>query len=419
MKIAIIHLGCPKNQTWTETLAGWCYRSGLTFTEPEEAEVVVINTCGFLQASKEESIDWMLRMAELKKMGKLKKLLITGCMAGFFGKTLKKEIPEIDTTIPLNRFQDLQNHLPLKGEPHRLATTLSHAYLRIAEGCDHTCSFCIIPTLTGSFTSRPLEELIQEAQMLEAQGIPELILVAQDTTQYGKDLDPLTDLFTLVQQLLEKTAFPWIRVMYLYPETIDLRLISLMAQEPRLLPYVDLPFQHASPSVLARMRRGGGAKHFLNMIQKMRQICPGLIFRSTFITGFPGEKEEDVATLLDFLKKAQLDHVGIFTYSDEPEAQSFTLKNKIPKKVAESRRKKALLTQQAISFKRHQALVGKELLINVDEVTSQGVTARWAGMAPDIDGSIHLPPKEVVPGDLRKVIITQAFPYDLKGQWVE
>ena len=410
---AVVHLGCPKNLTVSEEIAGRLARGGWRLGPPEEAEVAFVNSCGFVGEAKKETLDRVLELVELKRRGGLRRIVFTGCMAGLYRDDLLREIPEIDEVVEPDRLDAL-----LGPAGPRLVTTPGFAYLRIAEGCGHECAFCIIPRLTGPFRSRPIRALVAEARELEAQGARELVLVAQDSTQYGSDLKKGPGIAGLAERLLRATAFPWIRVMYLYPETFPFDLLDLMQKEPRLLPYFDLPFQHASPVVLKRMKRGGSPAHFLRLIERIRKVLPGAVFRSSFIVGYPGETEADARILERFLQDARLDRVGFFLYSDEPEAASRALGGKVPRSVARARLKRLAAVQKAVSQKKHGALVGRTLPVLVESSTP--FRGRLASMAPEVDGHVALKGpagSAVPPGTMGSAVITAAHPYHVNGRW--
>jgi ribosomal protein S12 methylthiotransferase len=413
---AVIHLGCPKNLTLSEEIAGRLARLGYRLTTAEEAHLCVVNSCGFIREAKEETIRRVLELGELKRKGKLRKIIFTGCMAEAYREELRSALPEIDEIVAIERIPEV-----LGGEGGRKVSTPGYAYLKIAEGCDHECAFCIIPRLTGPYRSRPRRDLVREARDLEAQGARELVLVAQDTTRYGRDLPRGGGLTDLVRDLLRATTFPWIRLLYLYPETLPRDLLRLMREEPRLLPYFDLPFQHASGRLLRRMRRGGGSTHFLNAVRDIRKHVPNAVFRSTFIVGFPGETESDVRTLETFLKAARLDHAGFFLYSDEPESLSHGMDRAVSRKEAARRLRTLAAVQREISFLAHRRQVGRVVPVLIEESGAGAARGRTAGMAPEVDGHVRIRgvPEGSGPGSLIHARIARARPYSLEGRWHE
>jgi len=413
---AVIHLGCPKNLTLSEEIAGRLADSGYRLTVPEEAHLCVVNSCGFIREAKEETIRRVLELGRLKKKGRLRRIIFTGCMADVYREELLASMPEIDEIVAVERIPEV-----LGGRGDRRLSTPGYAYLKIAEGCDHECAFCIIPRLTGPFRSRPRRELLHEARLLEAQGARELILVAQDSTRYGGDLKNGGGLKDLLKVLLRATAFPWIRVMYLYPETFPWDVVELMREQPRILPYFDLPFQHASGRLLKRMRRGGGSAHFLELIRRIRRRLPRAVFRSSFITGFPGETGADVDILKRFLRDARLDHAGFFRYSDEPESLSHGMEGSVPRVEAARRLHHLAAVQKDISRRAHQKCLGRFETVLVEETLKGRLKGRPAGMAPEVDGHMTVTgaPEGLRPGDLIRVRITRTYPYTLVGRWHE
>ena len=413
---SVIHLGCPKNLTLSEEISGRLARRGYRLTVPEEADVCVVNSCGFVREAKEETLRRVLELIRLKTHGRLKKIIFTGCMAGIYREELLKSLPEIDEVVDVEHLADV-----LGGEGARLLSTPGYAYLKIAEGCDHACAFCIIPQLTGAYRSRSKREILREARALEGQGARELILVAQDTTVYGRDRYPDYGLTNLLRDLLKATSFPWVRLLYLYPETFPKDLPVLMKSDGRLLPYFDMPFQHASPPLLKRMRRGGGKTHFLKFIRSIREKVPGAVFRSSFIVGFPGETEEDARVLEEFLKEARLDRAGFFRYSDEPESASYRLENKVPRREISRRLARLAALQKRISLQKHERLVGRLRPVLLEESSRGRGRGRLISMAPEIDSHVALTgiPAGLSPGTLGTVRILRAAPYSLIGRWHE
>lgn len=394
---------------------------GYTLVVPEEAEVIIVNTCGFIQPAREESIDRILEAGSMKDKGKLETLIVTGCMGTYYRKELTSSIPEIDHIVPFERVDSIPDLLGVRPkEPvQRMLTTTAYAYLKIAEGCDHACSFCLIPKLTGPYVSRTETEILREAKSLQNAGVAELILVAQDTTRYGRDLHPSTTLTGLLRKLLSETNFPWIRVMYAYPETLNEGLLELMVANDRILPYLDIPLQHASSRVLKRMKRGGKGTRYMKMIDAVRLQVPDIALRTTFITGFPGETERAFENLLSFLRKAKFNHVGVFAYDDDPDLPSHRLSDHVTGPVVRERIQRIFEVQREISLSHHKKLQGTTVSVIIDEVNSQETLARVKGMAPEIDGQVRLPANEtMVPGDIVPVRIEAAHPYMLEGRWV-
>lgn len=432
-RVGMISLGCPKNRVDSEIMLGELGRSGYEIVDADDAETVIVNTCGFIDEAKEESIEAILELARRKTDGQgVKKLLVAGCMVNKHGQELRAEIPEIDGFISLDQLREVSQLVqvggaapPLPGPSHvvfdhtapRLLTTRGYAYLKVAEGCNNPCTFCAIPKWRGAFRSRSIESLVTEARMLEEAGISELCLVAQDTTRYGEDLDyGKHGLLRLIETLLERTAIPWIRFLYAYPTTLDLDLIRLMGREPRFCSYVDMPLQHSHPDMLKAMRRGGNPERYLRQLEQARELAPDIFLRTTFIVGFPGEQEEHFRHLRDFIEKAQFDHLGVFVYSPEDGTPGAELPGRVPKTKARRRYEELLAVQKPISLARRQALVGRRLEVLVEgicEETEHLLQARHHGMAPDIDGRILINDGFAPAGTLAEVVISEAYADDL------
>ena len=435
MRVGLISLGCAKNRVDGEVMLGNLVRGGCEITpEVDDADVVIVNTCGFITDAKQESIDTILEVAELRRSGQVRRLLVAGCMAQQFAQELADEIPEIDGFVGLDELDAVVERVRLEergGVPDqrasvavydhnrpRLLTTAGYAYLKVAEGCNNPCQFCSIPKMRGRFRSRPMDDLVQEAQQLERAGVNELVLIAQDTTRYGEDLDGGNGLRQLVEALLEGTEIPWIRFLYAYPTTLDRGLFDLMAREPRFLSYLDIPLQHASRRVLQAMRRGGQGGRFLDMLAEARRRVPDIAVRTTMIVGFPGEGEAEFTELLDFIEAAQFDHLGVFTYAWQEENPGAELGDPVDEAVKTERRNRVMELQQGISEARNQALVGRRLEALVEgplpemELLTQGRLARHA---PEIDGRLIINDGWAPPGSLVEVEITEAHPYDLVG----
>jgi ribosomal protein S12 methylthiotransferase len=434
-RVGMISLGCPKNLVDSEIMLGELRRQGHPIvTSVDEAETVIVNTCAFIDEAKQESIDTILEIAARKGEGK--RLLVAGCMVNRYGPELAREIPEIDGFVSLDQLREVGQLVALGGGPPlpapshvvfdhtapRLVTTRGHAYLKVAEGCNNPCTFCAIPQWRGRFRSRTIESLVAEARALEAQGVVELCLLAQDTTRYGEDLGlGKHGLLRLVEALLAETSFPWIRFLYAYPTTLDEELLRLMGQEPRFVSYIDMPLQHAHPEILKAMRRGGSPDRYLRLLERARHHAPDVFLRSTFIVGFPGEREEHFAALLDFVRQAELDHLGGFVYSPEEGTPSAELAGRVPKGTARRRYEKLLATQRPISAARRQRLVGQVLQVLVEgpcAETEHLLQGRHHGMAPDIDGRLLINDGSAPAGTLVAVEITEAHADDLVGRIV-
>jgi ribosomal protein S12 methylthiotransferase len=432
----MISLGCAKNLVDGEVMLGHLTAGGVRVTsDPTLADVVVVNTCGFITDAKRESIDSILEVAEAKRRGTVRRLVVSGCMAQAYAEELKREIPEIDTFIGLDELErvteavrgELEDHLPdqhgaVRLYDHanpRLLSTGHYAYLKVAEGCGNPCAFCHIPAMRGGFRSRPVGDLVAEARRLDAAGVRELVLIAQDTTRYGEDLGIEHGLRTLVSALLEATGIPWIRFLYAYPATLDEGLFDLMAADQRFVPYLDIPLQHASRTVLKAMRRGGDARSFLRLVERARATVPEIALRTTFIVGFPGEGEAEVDELVDFVEAVRFDHLGVFTYSWQEENPGADLGDPVPEEAKRDRRDRVLRAQQAVSLELHRELVGRTLPAMVCgplaemELLTEG---RLKRQAPEIDGRLLINDGVAPAGSLVEVEITEAHPYDLVGR---
>ncbi len=441
MKILFISLGCDKNLVDSEVMLGLLDKEGYTLTDDEtEAEIIVINTCCFINDAKEESIQTILDMARYRTEGNTKALIVTGCLAERYRQEILDEIPEVDAVLGTNSFDELipaiQKALenekslivkPLTGlvktKTGRLLTTGGHyAHLKIAEGCNKHCTYCIIPKIRGEYRSVPLEELIAEAKGLAEQGVKELILVAQETTLYGVDLYGKKSLHLLLKELAAIRGIRWIRILYCYPEEIYDELIETMKTEKKICHYLDLPIQHANDEVLKRMGRRTTRQELLDTIGKLRQEIPDIVLRTTLITGFPGETEEQHEELMDFVDEAEFERLGVFTYSPEEDTPAARMADQIPEEVKTQRRNELMELQQEIAFEKAEDMVGRELIAMVEGEVSGETTyvARTYGDAPNIDGYLFInTPETLVSGDFVKVKITGALEYDLIGELVK
>jgi ribosomal protein S12 methylthiotransferase len=433
----MITLGCPKNLVDSEVMMGILAREGYAFTpNPEEAEIIVVNTCGFIGPSQDESIDAILDAAAKKQSGKCQKLVVTGCLVQRYPEKLAAELPEVDLFIGTGEFQKLPELLGKKvreavGRPEfvydsltpRIITTpTATAYVKIAEGCDQKCTFCIIPQLRGLHRSREPEDILREVKRLAKQGVREIILVSQDSSAYGRDLAAPTTLSALLRKLDAVKALTWVRVMYLYPKHFDDDLIDILANGERVLPYVDMPLQHISDPVLKAMKRGTREGATRELIVKLRERIPGLVFRTTFIVGFPGETEADFEKLDAFVGEGHFDRVGVFRYCREEGTPAAGLPGQVSERVKTSRYRKLMKTQQPIALARNQALVGREfdvLVEGVSEETDLLLRGRYYGQAPEIDGVVLVNAGQAQAGEFHKVRITEAHPYDLVGGTTE
>ncbi|HKO93591.1 MAG TPA: 30S ribosomal protein S12 methylthiotransferase RimO [Polyangiaceae bacterium] len=436
--IHFVSLGCPKNRVDTEVMLGTSADEGYRIVaRPAEAEVIVVNTCGFIGPAKEESIDTILEMGSYKESGQCKKLVVSGCLSQRYPEELAKELPEVDyflgssDMLKLGAVLRASHEHPLErvlvGNPAdysyrasdpRLPSQARHSvYVKIAEGCSRTCSFCIIPSMRGKQRSRPLEDIVREVERLTAEGAREINLVSQDTVSYGRDLkEDGRNLADLVRALGEIKQLEWLRLFYLYPESLTEQLIELLAQHPKVLPYVDMPLQHASERMLKLMRRGHGPDRQRRLVERMRKEIPKLTFRTAFIVGHPGETDADFEELCAFVKWAEFERVGVFKYSNEEGTRSETLEEQLPAKVINARHRKLMQLQRPISRRKMRGLVGSELEVLVEGVSDESeflLEGRHAGQAPDIDGKVYLANGEAQPGEIRRARITDAADYDL------
>ena len=442
--VGIVSLGCPKNLVDTEVMLGHLQREGLTLTDPETARVVIVNTCGFIDSAKEESVGAILREVARKEAGEIDRVVVAGCMVQKYGKELAAEIPEVDHFIGLDelekapaaalglpslpRFTDkpLATRLYDELSPRVLTHRKGYAYLKVAEGCNNPCTFCTIPQMRGLIRSRTVASLVKEAQGLEAQGVQELVLISQDTTRYGEDLGlGRTGLAQLVKALLAETGFPWVRFLYAYPKTLHPGVFELMAKEKRFVPYVDMPLQHVSRRILAAMKRGGDAASYLRQFEEIRRIVPEIALRSTFIVGFPGEEERDFLEVKEFLEAVRFDNAGVFTYSPEPGSGSEALGDPVPQDVKEARRAALMELQQQISLSKNRAKRGKTLDVLLEGPSTETdllLEGRATGQAPEIDGRVLVNevPEGWAPraGEIVRVEVTEAHPYDVVARIV-
>lgn len=437
MNILFISLGCDKNLVDSEVMLGLLDKKGYKIVDEEsEADVIVINTCCFINDAKEESVQTILEMAEYKKEGRLKALIVTGCLAQRYQQEILDEIPEVDAVLGTTSYDKITeaveealagnghvevtdiNALPLVDEK-RLVTTGGHfAYLKIAEGCDKHCTYCIIPKLRGNYRSVPMERLIKEAEDLAEQGVKELILVAQETTVYGQDIYGEKSLHKLLKELCKISGIRWIRILYCYPEEIDDNLIQVIKEEPKICHYLDLPIQHGSDAVLKRMGRRTTQAELRSIIGRLREEIPDIALRTTLIAGFPGETEADHQEVLQFVKDMRFDRLGVFTYSEEEGTPAAQMPDQIDEAVKETRRDALMMAQQAIAFDKSEEMVGKtvDVLIEGRLPEEDVYIGRTYRDAPDVDGYVFVHAEEdMISGDIVKVKITDAQDYDLVG----
>ncbi len=434
--VHFISLGCPKNRVDSEIMLGTARGEGFEHTQnPEDAEVIVVNTCGFIDSAKKESIDTILEMAEFKKSGSCKKLVVTGCLSQRYSEDLAAGMPEVDHFLGSSDMPKIRHVLTEQAErmlvgnpadwvvssrdPRTLSTRGASAYVKIAEGCNRSCSFCVIPKLRGKQRSRNVEDVVSEVERLVDSGVLEINLVSQDTIAYGRDLSSGAKLGDLVRRVADVPGLKWLRIFYLYPEKMDDEMIELISDHPTIVPYVDMPLQHAADDMLRRMRRGHGGKRLYQLVERMKSRIADLTFRTAFIVGHPGETQEEFDALCEFVKWAEFDRVGVFRYSDEPEAHAFALEGKVDARTSYNRARKLMGLQRGISKAKNKGLVGRDLTVLVEGASEESelvMVGRHRGQAPDIDGCVYLSGGEARPGTMVQVKVSQATDYDLLGQ---
>ena len=437
MKLLFVSLGCDKNLVDTEFMLGMLRDDGIEITNDEtEADIIIVNTCCFINDAKEESVNTILEMAEYKKTGSCKVLVVTGCMAQRYKNEIIEEVPEVDAVLGTTSYGDILkaireamegkhfqefkdiDYLPEKLGKRVLTTGGHFGYLKIAEGCDKHCTYCIIPKLRGKFRSVPMERLIAQAEDMAEQGVKELILVAQETTVYGKDLYGKKSLHILLKKLCEIKGIRWIRVLYCYPEEIYDELIETIRDEKKICHYLDIPIQHASDRILKRMGRRTSKQELIDIVGKLRKEIPDIVLRTTLITGFPGETEEDHEELKEFVDEMEFDRLGVFTYSPEENTPAAEMADQVPEEVKEERRDELMELQQEISYDKGQDRIGQELLVMIEgKVADESAyIGRTYGDAPKVDGYIFVQTGELLmTGDFAKVRVTGALEYDLIG----
>ncbi len=443
-KVGFVSLGCPKNLVDSEVMMGILTREGYELTpRADEAEVLVVNTCSFIESAQKESVDAILEMAEHKKFGAAKKLIVAGCLVERFRDQILEQVPEVDAVVGTGEVERILEavHGDLRVLPAappaflyhdltpRVITTPRHAaYIKIAEGCDHPCTFCIIPQLRGAFRSRRFESVVREAENLAAAGAREITLIGQDTTSYGEDLGLRDGLAQLLERLAQVEELLWVRFLYAYPNRVTQKLLDTLAAHPRLAKYMDMPLQHASRNVLARMKRGSHGDAFLKLLERIRTTIPGVSLRTSFIAGFPGETEKDFEELCDFVRAANLDWMGVFEYSDVDNARSYALEEKVDAETITDRRNRLMAIQKKISREKLRAWKCRTATALVEGPSKDNPLvweARLEGMAPDIDGKLYLTDIELPggetaeAGDVARVEISRVDAYDLIGRVVE
>ena len=443
-KVGFVSLGCPKNLVDSEVMMGILAREGYELTpRADEAEILVVNTCSFIEPAQKESVDAILEMAEHKKFGAAKKLIVAGCLVERFREQILEQVPEVDAVVGTGEVERILEAVEgdlrvLPAQPPaflyhdltpRIVTTPRHAaYIKIAEGCDHPCTFCIIPQLRGKFRSRRFESVVREAENLAAAGAREITLIGQDTTSYGEDFGLRDGLAQLLAKLAQVEDLLWVRFLYAYPNRVTQKLLDTLAAHPRLAKYMDMPLQHASRNVLARMKRGSRGDAFLKLLERIRATIPGVSLRTSFIVGFPGETETDFEELCDFVRVANIDWMGVFEYSDVDNAGSYGLDEKVDAETITARRNRLMAIQKKISRERLRVFKGRTSTALVEGPSKDNPLVwegRLEGMAPDIDGKLYLTDIEpssgeaAASGDVVRVEISKSDAYDLIGRVVE
>lgn len=438
-KVHLLSLGCPKNLADSELMLGALVNAGFEITlDPGEAQVLVVNTCAFIESAKKESLDAIMEAAAVKRHGLGKRLVVAGCMSQRYGAELREQLPEVDIFVGTGNFLELPELLrrteapearpiPYAGAAHLLPSHSAPriktgdfftSYLKISEGCNHKCAFCIIPKIRGRHESRPMSDLIAEARVLAASGVRELNLIAQDLTAYGRDLDPPASLAQLLYALHEVDGIRWIRLLYCYPNFVTDELLDAIAALPKVAKYIDMPLQHADDDILRAMRRERSGGALRRILDRIRTRVPGVALRSSFIVGFPGESEEAFQRLADFIREQEFDRVGVFSYSLEENTAAFDLPNQVPERIKRARRSHLMEIQGEISLRKNRLLVGHELEVLV-EAQVPGRATRMCGrtqsQAPEIDGVVFLK-GEAAPGEFVRVGIDKALTYDLSGR---
>jgi ribosomal protein S12 methylthiotransferase len=442
LKIGFVSLGCPKNLVDTEVMMGQLVAGGHQLTpHPSDADVIVVNTCSFIDPAKQESVDTILEMAEYKKTGRAQRLIVAGCLVERYRADIQKNMPEVDAVIGTNELDRITSlcegvepaENPLDAylyhdlTPRVLSTPSHFTYIKIAEGCDHPCTFCVIPQYRGKFRSRRFESVISEATRLFSQGVREINLIGQDTTCYGEDFGMKDGLATLLARLAQIPTDheKWVRFLYCYPNKVTQKLLDTIAKHESLVKYIDMPLQHASAPVLKRMKRGASGDIFLKLIERIRATIPGVAIRTSMIAGFPGETEQDFETLCQFAEAAQFDRLGVFSYSDEDTSKSFELDQKVDAKTIYNRKRRLMAIQKKISRKRNRALIGREFRVLIEGPSADSDLvwqARLSTQAPEIDGVCYISDPGEQPlnqGDMRTMRVTEAHDYDLTGELID
>lgn len=434
--VNLVSLGCPKNLVDSENILGALQYQGFTITpEPQDAAIIIVNTCGFIREAKEESINTLLQLGRYKKQGTCRWLVMTGCLSERYRRELERVLPEVDAFFGAQEAASLvafcrskvpalsPEPLPVNGEGVRLRSSgAPYAYLKIAEGCRNHCSYCAIPAIRGSYRSRPLSSLLKEAQTLAVQGVRELILVAQDTTAYGHDLGMERGLKELIEGLETIPQLKWIRLLYCYPTGIEPWLVDWWQKSNKLCPYLDMPLQHIRDHILERMNRRGSSAYISRLIKDLRQALPALALRTSLIVGFPGETEEDFNRLKDFVEGTGFDHLGVFTYSREEDTPAYDFSPQVSAQVKKARRQKLMNLQKRLSAQKLKNRVGQETQVMIDGPSADApylLRARLRQQAPEIDGCVYINEGQGEVGEVVRVEITESFEYDLVGRIVK
>jgi ribosomal protein S12 methylthiotransferase len=443
-KVGLINLGCAKNQVDSEVMLHKLQEAGFTLTpREEEAEIIIINTCGFIESAKRESIDMIIDLGKLKKRGQCKTLIATGCLTQLYQEELLKELPELDAVVGTTEYPKIaeicKTFLDKKGKDKKRSSWLSEptalydesgaervltgerfwAYVKVSEGCDKSCSFCIIPEMRGKMRSRPIPAIVKEVTGLARKGVREINLIAQDLTSYGRDMGKV-QLYELLKELVD-TDVDWIRILYNYPHPFPDKLMDLIAREPKICNYIDMPLQHIDEEVLRKMNRIHQQEYTINLIKRMRERIPNLVLRTSLIVGFPGETEKAFKTLYDFVKETRFDRLGVFIYSQEEGTPAGQMESQIDEEVKQARWDKIMKLQEKISLKNHEKLIGtiQDVLISgLSQETDLLLEGRYYGQMPEGDGVVYINDGTASPGDMVKVEITDAHPYDLVGRIV-
>ena len=440
-KVHLLTLGCPKNLADSELMLGALVRAGFEITlDPDDAQVLLVNTCAFIEAAKKESLDAILDAAEIKRRGQGKRLVVAGCLAQRYGEELKVSMPEVDIFVGTGNFLDLPEllrrtetpehreiayagaaHLLPNADMARVKTgAFFTSYLKISEGCNHKCAFCIIPKIRGLHESRPVADLVAEARQLADQGVRELNLIAQDLTAYGRDLDPPTSLAALLGELTKVEGIRWIRLLYCYPNFVTDELLDTIAELPKVVKYVDIPLQHSDDAILRAMRRERSAASLRRILDRVRSRIPDVTIRTSFIVGFPGETDAAFKRLTEFVREEQFDRLGVFTYSREENTGAYHLPDQVPDRIKRARRAELMETQSEISLKKNRGLIGRELEVLVEGPMAERATrlrGRTAGQAPEIDGAVFLSGAAET-GEFVRARVDRAFSYDFHASVV-